>query len=428
MRPISPALPRHPLLQRADLGSPDWWQAVQQTGTPLIQAMDEASDQVFFLWRDPQGGPQDSACQQVYIDVYSHTPHPLKQLSSLQRIGQSDVWCWQTVLPKDWCGSYFLLPAEQQHLPPSGATRAQMRQWWTELMAARAQSDSLNPLPTHSNGSGVSLSRLQLSQALQHAVWQQLEADFENDSRNSKALRGQLQTLRWNSSRLHTDRTVWLYRTQGKNADTVDSNLPLVLLLDGQYWAQHMPLFPALDELSARGDLPAALYLFIDAVNHTQRASDLPCNADFWLAVQQELLPQACALQAFSADPRRSLVAGQSYGGLAAMYAAWHWPQRFGLVLSQSGSFWWPDANETGDQGWLTRQVRSGSVTPGSLHVWMEVGCYETDMTGVNQAMCAALKSAGHPISYREFRGGHDWICWRNGLLSGLCDLLSAQA
>ncbi|MEX0632289.1 alpha/beta hydrolase-fold protein [Serratia ureilytica] len=37
----------------------------------------------------------------------------------------------------------------------------------------------------------------------------------------------------------------------------------------------------------------------------------------------------------------RTVVAGR-YGGLAALYAGLHWPARFGHVLSQSGSFWWP--------------------------------------------------------------------------------------
>ena len=68
---------------------------------------------------------------------------------------------------------------------------------------------------------------------------------------------------------------------------------------------------------------------------------------------------------AFSERADRTVVAGQSYGGLAAMYAGLHWPARFGRILSQSGSFWWPNVRlvthfseaEEQEMGWLTGQV-----------------------------------------------------------------------
>ena len=72
------------------------------------------------------------------------------------------------------------------------------------------------------------------------------------------------------------------------------------------------------------------------------RSRELPCNADFWLAVQEELLPLVKTTTAFSDDPQRTVVAGQSFGGLSSLYAGLNWPARFGCVLSQSGSYWWP--------------------------------------------------------------------------------------
>ena len=76
--------------------------------------------------------------------------------------------------------------------------------------------------------------------------------------------------------------------------------------------------------MTARGELPPALYLLVRAGPAT-RAMELPCGR-FWLALQEELLPQLRAVQPFSERPGDTLVAGQSFGGLAALYAALRWP------------------------------------------------------------------------------------------------------
>ncbi|WP_239515736.1 alpha/beta hydrolase-fold protein, partial [Klebsiella pneumoniae] len=72
------------------------------------------------------------------------------------------------------------------------------------------------------------------------------------------------------------------------------------------------------------------------------RSRELPCNPDFWLAVQEELLPQVKSMAPFSDRADHTVVAGQSFGGLSSLYAGLNWPQRFGCILSQSGSYWWP--------------------------------------------------------------------------------------
>jgi enterochelin esterase family protein len=57
-----------------------------------------------------------------------------------------------------------------------------------------------------------------------------------------------------------------------------------------------MPVWPALAALTEQGKLPPAVYLLIDVIDTTHRSQELPCNPDFWLAVQQELLPQVQAI------------------------------------------------------------------------------------------------------------------------------------
>jgi len=398
------------LLSRADKGSDKWWRAVARIGTPLQRPMTNGDVGVTFLWRDPEGVESDY--RHVYLDVYSHTPHPTKELTSMTRVDGTNIWLWQTQLHADWCGSYFLMPAKQNQLPPQNGDRKAIRRWWIGLMQTNAQADPLNILPSHNNGSGIGLSKLQLPQASVRSEW----------SLSGMPLIGKLRPQRWVSKRLGNTRDVWIYSTY--TSDSVQ-DLPLVILLDGHYWARHMSIFSPLDALTAKGELPPAVYVLIESLPEF-RGEELTCNANFWLALQAELLPQIRPLQAFTRNPQRTLVAGQSFGGLAALYAALHWPQRFGVVLSQSGSFWWPDADETGEQGELTQAVIAGLGKGENLRILLEVGCYEPDMIGVNHAIRDALADNKHCVDYREYRGGHDWLCWRDGLLNGLSTLLNA--
>ncbi len=178
-----------------------------------------------------------------------------------------------------------------------------------------------------------------------------------------------------------------------------------------------------LDNETAAGRLPASVYVLIDIIDQPHRAQELPCNQDFWQALQTELLPQVALLQPFTEKASRTVVAGQSFGGLASLYAGLHWPQRFGCVLSQSGSFWWPDvdnlkvltAGTAKCRGWLTEQVYQGLGAGHPLDIFMEAGRRENVIYQVNEAMSEALRQAGHRLHYRIYAGGHDALCWRGG-------------
>jgi enterochelin esterase family protein len=57
--------------------------------------------------------------------------------------------------------------------------------------------------------------------------------------------------------------------------------------------------------------------------------------------------------------------------------------------------------------------------------VELQIGCYEDSMLGVNHAMHDVLNAAGAHVSFQQFHGGHDWLCWHSELLSGLKRLFS---
>ncbi|WP_083607920.1 enterochelin esterase [Teredinibacter haidensis] len=386
----------------SDIGSAHWWRRIECAGTPITRPLAGGHSEVTFLWRDPGGGGRTSTTRQVYIDAWSLTPHPVGEFTCLIHIDDTDVWFWRVCVPGDWCGSYFFVPDNGEHVAPNEL--AARRDWWLQRLADSAQSDPLNLLPGYLGLEGRPLSQLNLSPNTSGLEGAQYDRFY-----------GGVRALRWHSRLLGNRRDIWLYTT-GDGAD-----LPLVILLDGGFWAKSIPIKGALDSLTQRGYLLPASYLLLDAIDAKTRYRELACNARFWQALQEELLPRITQQRGFSLHPKKTLVAGQSLGGLAACYAGLFYPQCFDVVLSQSGSFWWRGESEPG--GSLMERV-AGMANRHPLQFYLEVGCYEDTMLDDNRAMRDTLIKAGHQVNYHEFRGGHDWVCWREGLLRGLQELL----
>jgi enterochelin esterase family protein len=395
-------------LQRSDRGSPDWWQALARRGTPLVEA-DGAAFRVTFIWRDPQGGEATSALRHVWLNITGRTDHHQPgPPQSLARLPGSDIWHWQTLIEADWRGSYSFMPSEQP-LPPAQGREA-VRSFWQALFPL-AQADPLNPLPAWQGQRGLAVSPLHMPGAPAQTAWALAEP--------SRA--PVVHERHWHSQRLGNSRRVWWFATgAGELAER-----PLAILLDGDFWATSMPVAAPLMHLTEAGRLPAALYLLVDSIDTAERGRELTCNPDFWLALQDELLPQLQAWAPHSQEPARTLVAGQSFGGLAAVYAALNWPTRFGAALSQSGSFWWPrrePSPDTADSG-LLAQIEQGLGADLALRLYLEAGRREPLIHAVNQRLVDALARRGQPVDYHLINGGHDALCWRGGLLDGLCAL-----
>ncbi|QHM71775.1 enterochelin esterase [Mixta intestinalis] len=420
---IRPAGTTGDWLAAGDVDSDAWWLKIATAGTPLVERQpDDERLKLIFFWRDPGGNETTSAFQRVYLDINGVTDHHSFTPKSLERVPGTAVWCGTVLVEPDWRGSYSLIPITGAQLPPQPQGDAeqqhqQQREWWCSLFPC-AIADPLNPnMPLD----GV-LSAIHLPQALSQQAWRDVDAGLSSLPADDLA-------FEWHSARLGNRRRVWLWQPEA------GEDMPLIILLDGQKWVKTLSLLPVLEAQTRLGGLPAAVWLMIDAVDNDVRSRELTCNADFWLAVQEELLPLARQRAAFTDDPARTLVAGQSYGGLSALYAALFWPQRFGCVLTQSGSFWWPNMRfmthfaerESHEPGFLTQQVaRHPDAVP--LRIFQEAGLREQDIHFVNQQMYQALIAAGHQVNYRSYQGGHDALCWRGGLIDGVRWLLEADA
>jgi len=374
------------------IGGKPWWSALAPQGNPLIKDLGNCYSLLTFLWRAP---PKEHVAQ-VFIDVWSLTPHATQGPTEMINYPATNVWYWQVCVASDWRGSYFFVPvACRQSRPQQFSAR---RRWWIALLEQYGQADTLSLLPPY-----------QLSG---HRWISQLDLGETKPLMSSST--PPIETFNWCSQQLEQTRKVWLYQAKKLN----DSSLPdLVILLDGRYWAQSLDIVGSLTQMSSIGELRPALYVFIDAVDATSRYRDMTCNPTFWQALTTELLPQLALKYSFTDKPERSLVIGQSLGGLAACFAGLFFSHRFGQVISLSGSFWWRD-DVRGSL--LEMIVKAPSSAKGQFHIG--IGCYEDEMQADNKAMADALIQAGHQVKYHQFRGGHDWVCWRQAILRALSE------
>ncbi len=383
----------------APVGSESWWAHVALAGTPLTTRLDDARTRVTFLWRDPHGCERRSSIRRVLIDVVSVTDHHRSVPEGLTRVPGTDVWFWSVDLESDWRGAYCFIPLADD-LPPGTTDR---RARWLSLLAC-SEPDPLNPIEPHAGAAGQRLSAAHLPDAPFQPEW-----GGGGDLDTARPHR-----LSWDSRRLGNTRRVWVHDTGGSD------DQPLVLMLDGGYWAEAMPIFAALERATRTGRLPGATHVLIDAVDRETRSRELTCDDAFWEAVQHELLPLVAGSAAVTQDPGRTVVAGQSFGGLAALHAGLRRPGRFGKVLSQSGSFWWRDQV-------LIRDVEAAGTAPAPLDIFLEAGSHEAVILPVNRRLHGALAQAGHTSTFRVYSGGHDPLCWRGGMVDGLSLLLESE-
>lgn len=412
-----------------EMGSKVWWEAIRSVGTPLIQTLDEDNCLVVFIWQDPQGNEKTSSTASVILDVNSLTNHHSWEPICLSRLAGTDAWFGQLTVNSQWRGSYSFIPITAGQRPriaqqKEDSSQAQ-RAWWVDVVQNQTH-DELNPLPALLSGWGMS-SPLHLANAPEEKGWKEWD-----QGRLPLLSVDQIQPIHWLSSRLNNHRDCSLFSTATGKA-------PLVILLDGQKWGAPSGALSVLQYLTEQQLIAPAHYLLMPSIDGQTRWQELSCSALFWQAFLNELRPIVRhALSASDSDVSEMIVAGQSLGGLSALYAGLMFPDHFSKVISLSGSFWWPEENRVNGsapeqslesrlpKGGLAEQVVEGQLSVQHLNTFMTVGSGEEDMCLYNQMMYEAIKGKDGKVHFETVQGGHDWLSWRSGLVNGLLHLMPA--
>lgn len=132
--------------------------------------------------------------------------------------------------------------------------------------------------------------------------------------------------------------------------------------------------------------------------------------------------------------PERTIVAGQSYGGLAAAALVSLRPDLVTTAVVQSGPFHFRAGEEPrppgGEIGDLVEEIRKLDP-PDALagrRLLIQSGTEETGMTASTARFAEAARAAGAQIDWRVYSGGHDYAWWRTGLFDALDALAGVHA
>jgi enterochelin esterase family protein len=255
--------------------------------------------------------------------------------------------------------------------------------------------------------------------------------------RNGGTPTGTIDKHKIRSERLKNERSLSVYVPPDYRRDGAPYAL-LVLFDEGAY-LNNVPTPVILDNLIAASKIPPTIAVLIANPSQETRSKELPPNPDFADFLAKELIPWVRDRYNVTRDPRQIVVAGSSYGGIAATYAGLRHSDVFGNVLCQSGSFWWapdrkiePDMDAIIEPGWLAKEFIKSPKLP--LKFWMDAGVFEVDGYAAGGAilepsrhMRDVLLAKGYEVHYQQFIGGHDYLSWRGTLADGLIALIGKR-
>jgi enterochelin esterase-like enzyme len=246
---------------------------------------------------------------------------------------------------------------------------------------------------------------------------------------------GEIKPFKIKSEILKEERAIRVYTPPGY--DPKGKPTGILIYFDGETAPFLVPLPTILDNLIAKEKIPPTVAVMVNS--QATRVRDLACSAPFADFLAKELVAWVRSNFNVSADPNQTVVSGISLGGLAAAYCGLRHPDVFGNVLSQSGSFWYFDGWKPGtnsferdiftDSGWLTRQFAKSPRLP--LRFYLEVGMLEQgipiNMVVENRRLHDVLTAKGYPVTYSEYNGDHNYLCWRGSLADGLIALIGRR-
>lgn len=408
-----------------------FWSGVGENGTPLVGELDDTGHRTAtFLWR---GGDE---LADVILVANKIADSDSYEQNRMERVPGTDVWHLTYRMRSDWRASYTVapIPADGSAAPENTLSemtrlrreralavsepedRSAVARWFDAL--AHARPDPLAREQLDGQNSVVSLPEAPAE------LWRTARSGASRSL--PRSARSRVTTHTVHSDHLGNSRTVHVHEPAQRPPG--GAPWPVVILLDGQTW-HDLPLAPLLDNLVSDGTLPPALTVMVDALDPAARTRELACHDPFVAFLETELLPWLGGQHPVSGDPRRTVVAGQSLGGLTALYAALRAPGRFGRVLSQSGSYWWPNVAGTGGESErMVRLAAEAQTLPDRVH--LSAGLHEWSLLGANGRVHEALLRRGADLgrgqgftTLVEYNGGHDRACWRAGLPDALVAL-----
>lgn len=196
---------------------------------------------------------------------------------------------------------------------------------------------------------------------------------------------------------------------------------PLLIVHDGRDYLQFADFKTVLDNLITSLEIPPMIVAMIQSPDRLHEYAGDDRHAGF---LSEELLPFMIAEYPLIDEPASRAIMGASFGGVAALHAAWRYPELYGRLLLQSGSYAFSDIGRH-QRGPVfdpvVRFMNEFRENPGvpAERIYMSCGIYES-LIYENRSLLPRLQQQGIEVRFEEVRDAHNWENWRDRLRNGL--------
>ena len=305
----------------------------------------------------------------------------------LRRIEHTDFWYVVLEIPKDSRVEYQIEVRRGEH--------------WERF------NDPLNPRIARSP---VGNSSVCFGQGYEVPDW----AVYDPDARP-----GELVELMIRSQAQRRDNRVTLYLPA---RFTTTQRYPLLVVHDGGDYLEYASMKVVLDNLIHRLDMAETVVAF---TYPGERLREYPNSGPHARWITKELIGQLEEQFPLVAHPSGRALLGSSFGAIASLTTAVRYPETYGSLLLQSGSFVFTDIGALqGEDPAFDPVVKfmnryRARPTRFADRLFMSCGVYEP-LIVFNRSMVPVFTETGMTINYVESRDGHNWESWRDRLRDGL--------
>lgn len=229
---------------------------------------------------------------------------------------------------------------------------------------------------------------------------------------------GTLTHLRLDSEAFGNRREVQVYLPARYRASR---SYPLLVVHDGPEYVRYADLKVVLDNLIHGLEIPAMIVALTQSDDRLVEYTGDTRHARF---IGEELVPAMAKKFPLIDDSSARGLMGASLGGVATLHAASLYPELFGQLLLQSGSFAFSDLGQH-QKGPVfdpvVRFVNAYRKEPFALadKIYLSCGIYES-LIYENRSMVPFLQAKGMQVNFEEARDAHNWENWRDRLRNGL--------
>lgn len=229
---------------------------------------------------------------------------------------------------------------------------------------------------------------------------------------------GTIAGMRIESKAFGEKRDIQVYLPAGyRNSRTY----PLLVVHDGGDYVRYADLKVVLDNLVHRQEIPPMIVALTQSPDRLLEYTGHDQHARF---IGEDLVPALTEKFPLLDDYRSRGLMGASLGAVASLHTASLYPNLFGQLLLQSGSFAFSDLGHHKKGPVFDPVVKFVNAYRESPHVlaekiYMSCGVYES-LIYENRSLLPLLQAQGMQVNYQEVRDAHNWENWRDRLRQGL--------